>query len=186
MKNTLKNNLPNNIVTKSAYSASKLSNKFDIKSKVKKDHQHDITYYVKCSEETCREDYTGETGRRLSERVIDHNGRDKKSHVLKHCKSHLLILPYAGQKGQNLIKSMKNTLKNNLPNNIVTKSAYSASKLSNKFDIKSKVKKDHQHDITYYVKCSEETCREDYTGETGRRLSERVIDHNGRDKKSHV
>ena len=40
---------------------------------------------VKCSEETCREDYTGETGRRLSERVIDHNGRDKKSHVLKHC-----------------------------------------------------------------------------------------------------
>ena len=26
----------------------------------------------------------GETGRRMSERVIDHNGRDKNSHIFKH------------------------------------------------------------------------------------------------------
>ena len=55
-------------------------------------------------------------------------------------KSHLLVLPHAGQKREKLIKSLKTTLKNNLPNNIVTKSAYSASKLSNKFNIKSKTK----------------------------------------------
>ena len=67
MKTTLTYNLPNNLVMKSAYSASKLNNKFNIKSKIKQDHQHDVTYYVKCSEETCREDYTGKTGRRLSE-----------------------------------------------------------------------------------------------------------------------
>ena len=31
----------------------------------------------------CADDYTGETGRRLNETVIDHNGRDKKSHLYK-------------------------------------------------------------------------------------------------------
>ena len=66
MKTTLKYNLPNNIVTKRAYSASKLSNKFNIKSKIKQDHQHDVTYYVKLPATTCREDYIGDTGRRLS------------------------------------------------------------------------------------------------------------------------
>ena len=73
------------VVTKSAYSVRELSNKFNIKSKIKQDHQHDVTYYVKCPEETCREDYIGETGRRLSEPVISHSGRDKNSHILKHC-----------------------------------------------------------------------------------------------------
>ena len=95
-------------------------------------------------------------------------------------------MPYAGQKPERLIKSIKKPLKYNLPNNIVTKSAYSASKLSNKFNIKSKIKQDYQHDVTYYVKCSEEICTENYIGETGRRPSERVIDHSGRDKTSHV
>ena len=95
-------------------------------------------------------------------------------------------MPYARQKGERLIKSAKTTLKYNLSNNIVTKSAYSVSTLSNKFNIKSKIKQDHQHDVTYYVKYRKESCREDYIGETGRGLSERVIDHSGRDKNSHV
>ena len=101
-------------------------------------------------------------------------------------KAHLLVLLYGGQKGERLIKSMKTNFKCNLPNNIVTKSAFSASKLSNKFNIKSKTKQDHQHDVTYCVKCPEETCGEDYIVETGKILSERVIDHSGRDKNSHV
>ena len=73
------------VVTKSAYSVRELSNKFNIKSKIKQDHQHDVTYYVKCPEEICREDYIGEKGRRLSERVIGHSGHDKHFHILKHC-----------------------------------------------------------------------------------------------------
>ena len=95
-------------------------------------------------------------------------------------------MPYAKQKGERLIKSVKTILKYNLPNNTVTKSAYSASKLSNKFNVKSKIKQDHQHVVTYYVKCPEETCREDYIGETGRILSEHVINHSGHYKNSHV
>ena len=46
MNTTLKYNLPNNIVMESAYSASKLSNKFNIKWKIKQDHQH-VTYVLK-------------------------------------------------------------------------------------------------------------------------------------------
>ena len=100
-------------------------------------------------------------------------------------KSHLLVFPSTGQKRERLIKSMKTTLKYSLPNNIFKNSAYSASKLSNKFNIKLKIRQD-QHDVTYYFKYPAETCREDCIGEAGRRLSGRVIDHNGRDKSSHV
>ena len=85
MKTTLKHNLPNNTIMKSAYSASKLSSKFNIKSWIKHDHHHYVTYHFKCPVETCREDYMGETGRRLSGSMIDHSGCDKNSHVLKHC-----------------------------------------------------------------------------------------------------
>ena len=68
-------------------------------------------------------------------------------------KSFILVLAYGGQKGEKIIKSMKTTLKYNLPNNIVIKAAYFTSKLSSKCNIKSKMKQDHQHDVTYYVKC---------------------------------
>ena len=101
-------------------------------------------------------------------------------------KSHLLLLPYSSSKGEKLIRSMKKALKSKLPYNIVTKSAYSAVRLKDKFNIKTKTVKGHQHDITYYVECPEENCNENYVGQTGRRLSEKVIDHHGRDKNSHI
>ena len=44
----------------------------------------DIIYYVKCPEGQCSEDYTRETAQRLSERVLDHNGKDANSHLIKH------------------------------------------------------------------------------------------------------
>ena len=85
MKNCLKCVLPKNVITRVTYSGTKLSSKFTkIKDKTVKENQHDIVYYVRCPESQCPEDYTGETARRLSERVLDHNGRDAKSHLLKH------------------------------------------------------------------------------------------------------
>ena len=47
-------------------------------------YQHDIVYYVKCPKSQCSEDYNGETAQRLSERVLDYNGRDSKSYLVKH------------------------------------------------------------------------------------------------------
>ena len=77
MKKALKSKLPDNIVAKTAYSSVRLKDKFNIKIKAVKEHQHNITYYVKCPKENCNENYVGETCRRLLGRVINHNGCDK-------------------------------------------------------------------------------------------------------------
>ena len=66
------------------YTGTKLGTKFNsIKDPVKKSHQNDVVYYATCSEQDCVEDYTGETGRTLNDRVIDHNWREKKSRLYK-------------------------------------------------------------------------------------------------------
>ena len=54
------------------------------KIRLKKFHQHDVVYYATCLEPGRVEDYTCETGRRLNERAIDHNERDKKSYLYTH------------------------------------------------------------------------------------------------------
>ena len=41
-------------------------------------------HHVKCTEPSCRDNYVGETGRRITERIIDHSGRDHTSHMVKH------------------------------------------------------------------------------------------------------
>ena len=43
-----------------------------------------MVYHVKCAEESCNDDYVGEMARGISERVLNHSGRDKNSHILKH------------------------------------------------------------------------------------------------------
>ena len=43
-----------------------------------------LVYYGKCPNQTCTEDYIGETDCRITERIIDHNKRDKYSLILKH------------------------------------------------------------------------------------------------------
>ena len=39
---------------------------------------------MKYPEKTCSENYVGETARRVNERVLEHAGKDKKSHMLQH------------------------------------------------------------------------------------------------------
>ena len=85
MKNSLKCVLPENVTTRVTYSGTRLSSRVTkIKHKTVEEHQHDIVYYAKRPESQCSENYTGETALRLSKRVLDHNGRDAKSHLVKH------------------------------------------------------------------------------------------------------
>ena len=67
-----------------AYSGTKLSSRFQLKDQTNKDHQHDVIYYRKCPKEQCTKDYTGETGRRLIERVKDRSGNDLRFNLFKH------------------------------------------------------------------------------------------------------
>ena len=41
-------------------------------------------YCFKCPENHCDDFYIGETDRRISDKIIDHNKRDKSSHPLQH------------------------------------------------------------------------------------------------------
>ena len=64
------------------YTGTKLGSNFQIKDKTKFNNKHDLVYYVKCPE--YQEDYIGEIGRRLHERICELSGKDSKSHMLKH------------------------------------------------------------------------------------------------------
>ena len=66
------------------YTGRKRSTCFQIKDKRKFYHQHYLVYDAKCSSELCEKKYIRGFGRRISERVKERNGRDHKSHILKH------------------------------------------------------------------------------------------------------
>ena len=100
--------------------------------------------------------------------------------------NYFLLLHYKGEKGEHLIKSMKRRISKLLPPELKTQVTYTGKKLGTSFNAKGQSKFDHQHDVVYYVDCPNETCRENYIGESGRRISERIKDHNGRDLKSHI
>ena len=101
-------------------------------------------------------------------------------------KQQLLVLPYQGKKGDLILKSFKKGMRKILPNNVKPQIAFTGRKVGASFQIKDKTEMKHNHDIVYYNECPVEQCNENYIGETGRRISERIIDHTGRDLKSYV
>ena len=101
-------------------------------------------------------------------------------------KLYSLILQYAGPKGNNIIKSMNNNMQRILPNNVKTRITYTSRNLGTKFQIKDLTKNQHEHDLIYYSKCPEPNFKEDYLGETGRRIIERTVVRCRKDKESHL
>ena len=99
--------------------------------------------------------------------------------------SHFLLLPYQGQKGDFALKLMKKRLKTLLPNNFNTQIAFKGKKFNPCFKIKDTVNLEHKHDLVYHGKCPANNWKGDYVGETGRRISERTMNHNGRNVNSH-
>ena len=83
-----------------------------------------------------------------------------------------MVLPYQGQKGDFIVKSMKKGLKTLLPDDIKTDVAFQGKQLSSCFNIKDKTKFPHKHDLVYHANCAEESCTDDYVGETARCISE--------------
>ena len=82
MKNTVHKLLPETVNTQITYTRKTMSTYFQIKAKSKFDHHHHD--HAKCLSKLCDEDYIGESGRRITKQVKDHNRRDCKSHILKH------------------------------------------------------------------------------------------------------
>ena len=93
----------------------------------------------------------------------------------------MLVIPQQGKKGDFIIKSVKKRFRNLLPLCIVPKAVFAGSKLSSKFQVKGRAIFSHNHDITYHGNCPENGCPDNYVGQTARRVSERVLDHTGKD-----
>ena len=101
-------------------------------------------------------------------------------------KCHFLVLPYQGHNGGFLIKSIKKSLKTLLPDNVKTDVAFEGKQVGCCFNIKDKTEFRHKHHLVYHAKCTEESCNNDYSDKTARRISEKMLGHSGRDKNSHV
>ena len=117
-----------------------------------------------------------------AEKIPSANENDSSSNNKIHC----LMLPYQGDKGSKLLKLMKRYASKLLPERTKLEITFAGKKLNSCFSIKDKTKFEHQHDLVYYVKCTEPSCRDNYVGETGRRIIERIKDHSGRDHASHM
>ena len=98
----------------------------------------------------------------------------------------MLLLPYQGDIGIGLTKSLKRNLDKHLPNNVKTQVTFTCQKLITQFNVKDRTKFEHKHYVIYFRTCPEQNCSDNYLGESARRISERIIGHGGRDKKSHL
>ena len=99
---------------------------------------------------------------------------------------HTLRLPYKGDHCINLIKSIKTSTKKSLPDKHDVRIILTSTKLSSHFNIKDDTNKQRKHDLVYFSRCPSTDCTDSYIGETVRCISERVMDHAGRDTKSHI
>ena len=98
----------------------------------------------------------------------------------------MLLLPYQGEKGLHLTKSLKINLKSLLPSTVKANIVFTGKKLSRYFQIKDQTKFEHKYDIVYLETYPEDNCSDHYIGESRHQISERIIDHNSRDQKSHI
>ena len=96
------------------------------------------------------------------------------------------MLPYNGKQGNRFLSKMKKDSNKSLPTEVKTTVTYQSKKLETKSQRKYKTRFNQQKNLVYYSKCPNKTCNEDYVGETDRRNEERIMDHNKRDKNSHL
>ena len=83
MKRYVNKILPEDVKVETAFCGKRLSSCFKTKDRTNFEHQQDIIYQVKCSEENYLDDYIGGSARCVIGRVKDHDGRDIKLDALK-------------------------------------------------------------------------------------------------------
>ena len=72
-----------------SYKSTKLSTIFPVKGKTDFQYKHNIVYYGNFPNEECKDDYVGETKRRIVETIKDHNSKDNSSNLLKHTRENV-------------------------------------------------------------------------------------------------
>ena len=92
-----------------------------------------------------------------------------------------MVMPYAGKRGEKVLKKITNRLPEKLRPRIV----YTGTKLSTMFRLKDKIDDQYCSDLVYYFQSSREE-NVTYTGETKCRLGKRIKEHQGKDKMSAI
>ena len=100
-------------------------------------------------------------------------------------KIHSLMLLFAGAKVNTMLKWMKRWIKRIVPNEVNMWIRYTGYNLNTKFQLKDKTAQIHKHDLVYYVKCPDQSCNQNYLGETGGRIIGSTADHSDKEKHSH-
>ena len=83
-KKEMRKMLSSNVKPRIVSTSRKVGTSFQSKDEIKMKHKHDIVDRNECPEEQCNKNYIGKTWRRITERIINHAGRDSKSYVYKH------------------------------------------------------------------------------------------------------
>ena len=93
---------------------------------------------------------------------------------------------YQRDKGSNLLKSMKSYVSKLLPEHTKLEITFTGKKLNSSFSIKNETSSKHQRELTYHVNYTKLSWRDNYLGEAGSRIIERIKDHSRRDHASHM
>ena len=83
MNRQLNKHLKDDVKDMITYQGTKLLSRFQVKDQTKFEYMNNVVYCCKCPENDCDDFCIGETDRRISGRIIDHNKRDKNSHPLQ-------------------------------------------------------------------------------------------------------
>ena len=84
-----------------------------------------------------------------------------------------LNLPYAGKKGEELVKKVKKYISNSINKEkklVSMQATYRARRLGSNFNIKDKISFENQHNVVYHAKCPNRRCKSHYNGQTKCRI----------------
>ena len=112
-----------------------------------------------------------ENNKNHNNNINKENHKDMNFNRLSDTIVHTLKLPYKGDHGINLIKSIQTSTKKSLREKYDVRIFLTGTKLSSHFNIKDDTNKHHKHDLVYFSRCPSTDCTERYTRETSRRLS---------------
>ena len=93
-----------------------------------------------------------------------------------------MLLPYAGPRGEKVLKN----LRKRMPVKLRPKIVYNGTKISLYFPVKDKIDIMHCSDVVYHYESNAENIKDDYVRETKCRFGKRIKEHQGRDQESAI
>ena len=95
-----------------------------------------------------------------------------------------ICLPFRGFEGEKLLRKFRDNIRRILPKEVQPRLIYKGTKIGSYFQIKDKVKTEHQTDLVYGSKPSGKSFKDGYIGETHVRFGVRRKQHIKDDKAS--